>query len=114
MRIPVHLWRALGSASVSWAERAASGGTVIAERQTSSNGTIVLTGMKAGTYVIEEISAPDGYVINDSAQTVYLSGKEQDVITVVFGNDKMGSFAHHEKGCRDGCSHLRCRVSRDQ
>ena len=54
-----------------------TGGTVIAERQTSSNGTIVLTGLKAGTYVIEEISAPDGYVINDSAQTVYLSGKDR-------------------------------------
>ena len=79
-----------------------TGGTVIAERQTSSNGTIVLTGMKAGTYVIEEISAPDGYVINDSAQTVYLSGKEQDVITVVFGNDKMGSLLITKKDAVTG------------
>ena len=70
-----------------------SGGTIIAERQTSSNGTFVLTGLKAGTYIIEEISAPDGYVISeDDIQTVYLSGEEQDVITVTFGNDAKGSL----------------------
>ena len=77
--------RYLGSAS-------GTGGTVIGEYRTSSNGTIVVTGLKAGTYVCEEISAPDGYVITDAAETVYLSGKDQDVITVTFGNDKMGSL----------------------
>ena len=69
-----------------------TGGTVIGEYRTSSNGTIVVTGLAAGTYVCEEISAPDGYVITDTAETVYLSGKDQDVITVTFGNDKMGSL----------------------
>ena len=69
-----------------------TGGTVIGEYRTSSNGTIVVTGLKAGTYVCEEISAPDGYVITDAMETVYLSGKDQDVITVTFGNDKMGSL----------------------
>lgn len=69
-----------------------TGGTVIAERQTSSNGTFVLTGLKAGTYVVEEISAPNGYVLSeDDIQTVYLSGKDQDVITVTFGNESKGS-----------------------
>ena len=77
--------RYLGSAS-------GTGGTVIGEYRTSSNGTIVVTGLKAGTYVCEEISAPDGYVITDATETVYLSGKDQDVITVTFGNDKMGSL----------------------
>ena len=69
-----------------------TGGTVIGEYRTSSNGTIVVTGLAAGTYVCEEISAPDGYVITDAAETVYLSGKDQDVITVTFGNDRMGSL----------------------
>ena len=69
-----------------------TGGTVVGEYKTSSNGTIVATGLKAGTYVCEEISAPDGYVITDATETVYLSGKDQDVITVTFGNDKMGSI----------------------
>ena len=69
-----------------------TGGAVIGEYRTSSNGTIVVTGLKAGTYVCEEISAPDGYVITDATETVYLSGKDQDVITVTFGNDRMGSL----------------------
>ena len=69
-----------------------TGGTVVGEYKTSSNGTIVATGLKAGTYVCEEISAPDGYVITDATETVYLSGKDQDVITVTFGNDRMGSL----------------------
>ena len=69
-----------------------TGGAVIGEYRTSSNGTIVVTGLKAGTYVCEEISAPDGYVITDATETVYLSGKDQDIITVTFGNDKMGSL----------------------
>ena len=69
-----------------------TGGTIIAERQTSSNGTFVLTGLKAGTYVVEEISAPNGYVLSeDDIQTVYLSGEDQDVITVTYGNEAKGS-----------------------
>ena len=69
-----------------------TGGTTIGDYATSSNGTIVVTGLKAGTYIVEEISAPNGYVINDAAKTVYLSGLDQDVITVTFGNDKLGKL----------------------
>ena len=69
-----------------------TGGTVVGEIKTSQNGTAILTGLAAGTYVCEEISAPDGYVITDATETVYLSGKDQDVITVTFGNDRMGSL----------------------
>ena len=69
-----------------------TGGTVVGGIKTSQNGTAILTGLAAGTYVCEEISAPDGYVITDATETVYLSGKDQDVITVTFGNDKMGSL----------------------
>ena len=69
-----------------------TGGTVIGEYETSAHGTIVVTRLKAGTYIVEEISAPNGYVVGDSAKTVYLSGKDQDVITVTFGNDKLGSL----------------------
>ena len=69
-----------------------TGGTVVGEIKTSQNGTAILTGLAAGTYVCEEISAPDGYVITDATETVYLSGKDQDVITATFGNDRMGSL----------------------
>ena len=69
-----------------------TGGTVIGEYTTSANGTIVITGLKAGTYIVEETKAPAGYEIDDTPQTVYLSGKEQDVVTVEFSNGKHGNL----------------------
>lgn len=69
-----------------------TGGTVIGEYTTSAQGTIVITGLKAGTYIVEETKAPDGYIINDAPETVYLSGKEQDVVTVEFENYKDGGL----------------------
>ena len=69
-----------------------SGGTIIGEYQTSSNGNIVITGLDAGTYVVEEISAPHGYVMDTAPQTAYISGKEQDCITLTFTNSKYGSL----------------------
>ena len=68
-----------------------SGGTIIGEYQTSSNGNIVITGLDAGTYVVEEISAPHGYVMDTAPQTAYISGKEQDCITLTFTNSKYGA-----------------------
>lgn len=69
-----------------------TGGTIIGEYTTSANGTIVITGLKAGTYIVEETKAPTGYEIDDTPQTVYLSGKEQDVVTVEFSNGKHGNL----------------------
>ena len=69
-----------------------SGGTIIGEYQTSSNGNIVITGLEAGTYVCEEISAPHGYVMDTAPQTAYISGKEQDCITLTYTNSKYGAL----------------------
>ena len=69
-----------------------SGGTIIGEYQTSSNGNIVITGLDAGIYVCEEISAPHGYVMDTAPQTAYISGKEQNCITLTFTNSKYGSL----------------------
>ncbi len=63
-----------------------TGGTVIGEYTTSVNGTIVINHLKPGTYIVEETKAPDGYIINDAPETVYITGKEQEVITVEFEN----------------------------
>ena len=68
-----------------------TGGTVIGEYTTSTNGTIVLNRLKAGTYVIEEMQAPAGYEITEPAKTVYLSGKEQTVISIEFADKKIGA-----------------------
>ena len=69
-----------------------TGGTVIGEYTTSVNGTIVITGLTAGTYIVEETKAPAGYEIDETPQTVYLSGKDQDVVTVEFTNGKHGGL----------------------
>ena len=69
-----------------------SGGTIIGEYSTSANGNIVVTDLDAGTYIVEEINAPDGYVIDTAPQTAYISGKEQDCITLTFTNSKNGAL----------------------
>ena len=71
-----------------------TGGTVIGRHTTSPvSGGVTVTGLKAGTYVIEEVSVNDNnYVIDSSPQTVYISGEEQDVIQVWFGNSPKGSL----------------------
>ena len=68
-----------------------SGGTIIHTGVTSVNGTIVLTGLAAGTYVVEEtIPAPSFELSNPTVQTAYLSGNDQDVVELHFSNPKMG------------------------
>lgn len=69
-----------------------TGGTVIGTQTTSTTGTAIWTGLQAGTYIIEEVRAADGYVITETAQTVYLSGNAQDTVTVYFDNNPKGSL----------------------
>lgn len=67
-------------------------GTTIGEKTTGTNGSVIWTRLKAGTYIVEEISAADGYNIVTAAKTVYISGEEQDVITVTFENAPDGNL----------------------
>ena len=67
------------------------GGTVIGTYTTSENGSIILTRLKAGTYIVEETKASPFYSIDTPPQTVLLSGKDQDVVTLRFGNQPYGS-----------------------
>ena len=69
-----------------------TGGTVIGTYRTSVNGSFTVTGCKAGTYIIEELSSDGSHVIDTPPQTVYLSGEEQDIIHVHFGNSPKGSL----------------------
>lgn len=68
-----------------------TGGTVIGTYTTSENGTIVITGCKAGTYVVEETKSSPFYSIDTAPQTALLTGKEQDVVTLRCGNLPYGS-----------------------
>ena len=69
-----------------------TGGTVIGTYRTSANGSFTVTGCRPGTYIIEELSSDGSHVIDTPPQTVYLSGEEQEVIRVEFGNSPKGSL----------------------
>ena len=69
-----------------------TGGTVIGTYRTSVNGSFTVTGCKAGTYIIEELSSDGSHVIDTPPQTVYLSGVDQEVVQVYFGNSPKGSL----------------------
>ena len=69
-----------------------TGGTVIGTFRTSANGSFTATGLKKGTYIIEELSSDGSHVIDTPPQTVYLSGEEQEVVQVYFGNSAKGAL----------------------
>ena len=69
-----------------------TGGTVIGTYRTSVNGSFTVTGCKAGTYIIEELSSDGSHVIDTPPQTVYLSGEDQEVVQVYFNNSPKGSL----------------------
>ena len=69
-----------------------TGGTVIGTYKTSANGSFTVTGLKEGTYIVEELASDSGHVIDTAPQTVYISGKQQDVVQLYFGNSPKGSL----------------------
>ena len=69
-----------------------TGGTVIGTYKTSANGSFTVTGLKEGTYIVEELASDSGHVIDTAPQTAYISGKQQDVVQLYFGNSPKGSL----------------------
>lgn len=69
-----------------------TGGTVIGTYKTSANGSFTVTGLKEGTYIVEELASDSGHVIDTAPQTAYISGKQQDVVQLYFGNNPKGSL----------------------
>lgn len=64
-----------------------TGGTVIGQKVTGRNGTAIWTGLKSGTYILEEVDQADGYSIIQSSETIFLADSgEQSVVTVRFEN----------------------------
>lgn len=68
-----------------------SGGTVIGTYVTSSNGSFTATGLKSGYYICEELESDSGHVIDTAPQSFYISGKNQDIVTLYFGNSPKGA-----------------------
>lgn len=69
-----------------------TGGTVIGTYKTSANGSFTVTGLKEGTYIVEELASDSSHVIDSAPQTVYISGKQQDVVQLYFGNSPKGNL----------------------
>ena len=69
-----------------------TGGTVIGTYKTSANGSFTVTGLKEGTYIVEELASDSGHVIDTAPQTAYISGKQQDVVQLYFGNNPKGGL----------------------
>lgn len=84
-------WRVLCSQVRYLGGTSGSGGTTIGTYKTSANGSFTVTGLEAGTYVVEELASPWPY-IDTAPQTVFISAKEQDVVQLYFGNSPKGSL----------------------
>ena len=69
-----------------------TGGTVIGTYRTGHNGSFSVTGLKEGNYTVEELSSDGDHVIDTPPQTAYISGKEQDVVELYFGNSPKGAL----------------------
>jgi len=70
-----------------------TGGTVIFEGRTSVNGTVTVTGLAAGTYIVEEVTPNPNYeMTGETTKAVYISGDEQAAVTVELTNYKKGGL----------------------
>ena len=67
-----------------------TGGTVIGTYVTGLNGAFTVTNLKKGTYVCQELEGDGNHIIDREPQTVWISGEDQDVVTLRFGNAPLG------------------------
>ncbi|MDY3018843.1 SpaA isopeptide-forming pilin-related protein [Candidatus Pseudoscillospira sp. SGI.172] len=72
-------------------EVSGSGGTVVGTYTTSANGSFIVTGLRKGYYICEELESDSGHVIDAAPQTFYISGKDQDIVTLYFSNAPKGA-----------------------
>ena len=69
-----------------------TGGTVIGTYVTGPNGAFTVTNLKKGTYICQEVESDGNHIIDREPQTVWISGEDQDVVTIRFGNAPLGSL----------------------
>ena len=72
-------------------EVSGSGGTVVGTYTTSANGSFTVTGLKKGYYICEELESDSGHVIDAAPQSFYISGEDQDIVTLYFSNAPKGA-----------------------
>ena len=59
---------------------------------TSANGSFTVTGLKKGYYICEELESDSGHVIDAAPQSFYISGEDQDIVTLYFSNAPKGAI----------------------
>ena len=69
-----------------------TGGTVVGTYVTGPNGAFTVTNLKRGTYICQELEGDGNHIIDREPQTVWISGEDQDVVTLRFGNAPLGSL----------------------
>ena len=79
-----------------------TGGTVIGTYRTMKNGSFTVTGLQAGAYIVEELASDSGHIVDAAPQTAYISGKQQDVVQLYFGNSLKSSLLISKVDARDG------------
>lgn len=72
-------------------EVSGSGGTVVGTYTTLANGSFTVTGLRKGYYICEELESDSGHVIDAAPQSFYISGKDQDIVTLYFSNAPKGA-----------------------
>ena len=72
-------------------EISGSGGTAVGTYTTSANGSFTVTGLKKGYYICEELESDSGHVIDAAPQSFYISGEDQDIVTLYFSNAPKGA-----------------------
>lgn len=71
-------------------EVSGSGGTVIGNYVSSANGSFTATGLKKGYYICEELESDGAHVIDSAPQSFYISGEDQDIVTLYFPTHPRG------------------------
>ncbi len=79
-----------------------TGGTVIGTYRTLKNGSFTVTGLQAGAYIVEELASDSGHIVDAAPQTAYISGKQQDVVQLYFGNSPKSSLLISKVDANDG------------
>ena len=66
-------------------------GTVVGTYVTSANGSFTVTGLKKGYYICEELESDGAHVADSAPQSFFISGEDQDIVTLYFSNAPKGA-----------------------
>lgn len=77
-------------------------GTVVGTYVTSANGSFTVTGLKKGYYICEELESDSSHVIDSAPQSFYISGVDQDIVTLYFSNAPKGAVLVKKVSASDG------------